>query len=1348
MKAVIEQVRQLLERRSASRRLPPILIQGETGTGKGLVARAIHRAGPRASGPFVHLNCAAIPETMLEAELFGFERGAFTDAKQSKAGLFQTAHRGTLFLDEVGLLPEGLQGKLLTVVEEQAVRRLGSTRSEPVDVWILAASSEDLKVAVKTRRFREELYHRLAVLPLWLPPLRERGGDKQLLADYFLARACDDYGLAAKALGPGARTALANYHWPGNIRELSNVIERVALLSDETEVTADMLGLAPRPENFRAAHVPPPLCSTDAGEGGERERLLEALRQTDWNVSRAAARLSMSRNTLRYRMEKHGLAPGISPAPQLPADRLELPTAPAPAAVRPPSPDASVVRWQRRHLAMLRLALVAPSEDLVRDTSRALEAAIDKVRLFGGRVEELGPNAIVATFGIDAAEGAAHRAALAARAILRAAQLTSSSDGVSAAGRIAIHVARLLVGRVGGAAQIDLAGKREVSAVLEDLTARVEPNSIVVSAAAAPFLERRFELVLVTTPGRTAEPIYQFSGREQAGLAAGGAGFVGRQHEIELLRRCFDSARQGQGQVIGIVGEAGIGKSRLLMEFRRGLAGQAVTYLEGRCVSHGSAMPYLPILDLVRIGCGITDADRAETTAKNASAALGEMGMTAADALPYLLHLLGVEEGSPRLTAVQPEIIKARTFEVLREMVLRLSQRRPVIVIVEDLHWSDKTSQEFFATLVDAVAGTRILLLFSYRAGFHQSWIGKSYATQIALQPLPREESASIVRAILGMKPVAEPIVDLIVAKGGGNPFFLEELTRTVHGQASAAQSSVVPDTIHEAILARVNLLPVRANQLLRAAAVIGPQVPAALLAAIADLPEQEYRDGLVDLQAVELFYEKTPLPEREYSFKHALTQQTVYESLLAGERRDLHSRIVASIEGLYPGRLGEHVEHLAHHALQAETWGKAVAYLRQAGAKAAARSAHVEAAAFYEQALTALAHLPENRERVEQAIDLRFDLRMPLHLLGQFERILDHLRQAHTLAETLDEQRRLGWVSSYLMQYYRNTGDQASAKNAGERAIVIADKLGDFALRVTTDTHLGVVYGTLGDYRRAVEILRGNVGSLAGPRAGERFGMVGLPAVLSRGFLSWYLAELGEFREATKQAEEGLALAESVNDTYSVAFACALLGHANALKGIWEGAIGVLERGLDLCRRMNFRILFPPTACWLGMAYGVAGRFRDAIPLLELAVETAASVKRKDRYAVFLTQLGEAYLHAGQPDRALDAAGRALQVAREQGERGHEAYAVRLVAEIASRAASAETASIEASYGEAIALAEELGMRPLQAHCRLGLGQFYKRIENRPSARTQIEAAVSLYREMQVPHWVAKAETALSFLG
>jgi transcriptional regulator with AAA-type ATPase domain len=445
MAAVREQIGRLLRHKGeGSRRLPPILILGETGTGKGLLAKLVHQTGPRAAGPFVDLNCAAIPETLLEAELFGFERGAFADARQAKPSLFQAAHGGTIFLDEIGLMPEPLQAKLLTVTEEGAVRRLGSTRRETTNVWVVAATSEDLQDAVRARRFREDLYHGLAVLPLRLPPLRERGDDVVRLAEHFPARACADYGLPGRSLAPDARDALRMYPWPGNVRELANTMERVALLSDVRTVTAAALAL---PDISSAA------AARRGSDGAERARILEALVATDWNLSRTAARLGIPRNTLRYRAEKHGLTAGGEPD----AAASEPPTPPAGATATParPTAQAAGVRWEPRRVTLLCVTL-QPAEGApgTAEASRFLEAVLDKVQIFGGQVDELSTRGVVAAFGLEPEEDPPRRAAHVAVALQNMAARARAADPTRPLPRLAIHTEMVAGHPVGEARRV------------------------------------------------------------------------------------------------------------------------------------------------------------------------------------------------------------------------------------------------------------------------------------------------------------------------------------------------------------------------------------------------------------------------------------------------------------------------------------------------------------------------------------------------------------------------------------------------------------------------------------------------------------------------------------------------------------------------------------------------------------------------------------------------------------------------------------------------------------------------------------------------------------------------------
>jgi DNA-binding NtrC family response regulator/tetratricopeptide (TPR) repeat protein len=1344
IQAVRDTVGRLLAHGVEGRRLPPLLIQGETGTGKGLLARAIHRAGPRAAGPLVEVNCAAIPDTLLEAELFGFERGAFTDARQPKAGLFQTAHHGTLFLDEVGLLPEAVQGKLLKVLEDQTVRRLGSTRSEPADVALIAATSEDLRDAVRARRFREDLYHRLAVVTVELPPLRERVPDILLLAEHFLGRACTDYGLRPKTLTPDARAALLSYLWPGNIRELANQMERVALLTDGSAVSADALGLPSesQPEAAEPREGVPARSFRDAMGTLERAQLLEALAETQWNVARAAVRLQIPRGTLRYRIEKLGLfRSGASPARSGPASVRSIPEPPS-----SPGPARGAPSWERRQLAFLRATLTPLTDgDLGPENTGTLEIFAEKAESFGGRVEGLGPRSVVAAFGLESVEDAPRRAAHAAIAMGKAAARAKLAVGAN----IAIHAAQGLVGHAEGGPVIDVAATSQAYSVLEALLATAERDTILVSAGAARALERRFELVPV---GTTDRPAYRLEGLEHMGLAPRGpmTPLVGRDPELELLRRALGRAVAGHGQVMAIVGEPGVGKSRLVWEVAQTHRAQGWLILHASALSYGQATPYLPVIELLRAYFHVEERDDPGTVRQKVTERLLALDPALEPSLPPLLALLDVPVDDRAWEALDPPQRRQRTLEAIRRLLLREAQVQALLVIVEDLQWIDSETQAFLDSLVESLPTSRLCLLVDYRPEYQHGWGNKTAYSHLRLDPLPPDSAHELLRTLLGEDPGLERLVALLVDRTDGNPFFLEEIVQTLeetgalsgergaHLLARPIDTVEVPPTVQAVLSARIDRLLPEARRLLEAASVIGKDVPYALLQTITELAEATLRRGLASLQAAELLYEARLMPELEYTFKHTLTRDVTYDGVPHDRRRSLHARIVDAIERLSPGRLAEQVERLADHALRGEMWAKAVSYLRQAGAKALARSAYREAVTRLEEALSTLSHVPESRETREQAIDLRLELRNAFFALAENQRIFDVLREAETLAHALGDRRRLGWVSAHLTNYLSRYGQHDRAVESGRRALAIARDVDDFGLQVATTCHLAQVHRVLGDYPEAIALLEANLRALEGDRRLERFGLPWLPSVFCRGFLGWCHAERGEFTEGVTIGNEAVQIAESVDHPYSVVSALVGAGYVRVRQGELAEAIAILERAIAICRAWQISIVAAPVPT-LGYAYALAGRFTEALPFLQRSVQPPLL-----HLAMFGTFLSEAHLLAGHPEEAYPLARQTLALARDREERGHEAWALRLLGEIASHPDRFDETAAAAHYGAAVALASELGMRPLVAHCHLGLGRLTGRTGECEKARRHLTTAATLYRDMGMDFWLRQAEAVL----
>ncbi|MFQ5830775.1 MAG: hypothetical protein ACE5JD_16710, partial [Candidatus Methylomirabilia bacterium] len=724
--------------------------------------------------------------------------------------------------------------------------------------------------------------------------------------------------------------------------------------------------------------------------------------------------------------------------------------------------------------------------------------------------------------------------------------------------------------------------------------------------------------------------------------------------------------------------------------------------------------------------------------------------------LPAFLSLLDVPVEDPHWQDLDPGQRRQRTLDAVKRLLLRESQVQPLCLVFEDLHWIDSETQAFLDSLVESLPTARVLLLVNYRSEYRHTWGSKTYYTQLRIDPLPPKNTQELLQALMGDDASLAPLKRRLMERTEGNPFFLEESVRTLidtqvlmgergaYRLAKPLESIQVPRTVQAVLASRIDQLAPEDKRLLQSASVIGENVTFALLQAVGEMPEEDLRQALSRLQAAELLYETSLFPDLEYTFKHGLTYQVAYDSLLLERRRVLHAKIVDAIERLYADRLAEQAERLAHHALQGEVWDKALRYLRQAGTKAAGRSAHREAVAWFQQALVALQHLPQTRQVLEQAFDLRLDLRNSLAPFGEIERVLEHLHEAETLAQSMNDQQRHGRVLSFLSSCFWVLGNYPRALETAHRTLAMAKDLEDASLLVYATVALSWTYHSVGDYRRGVEFGREAVEFLQGDRLWEHFGVPSLPAVSARTWLALCLAERGEFVEASTHAQEGVRLAETIQEPWSVVAAYLGLGIPRLRKGEVDAAIGVLERGLELCRRFDIRVWLAPLASSLGYAYALAGRLSDAISLLTEAVQQATSTRLQFFHSIAIIWLSETYLLARREEDAARLACDGLKLCQAHQEAGHEAYALRLLAEIGRRATPPNVAQAEAHYGQALTVAGRLEMKPLVAHCHFGLGELSYRTERWRSAQQHLRRAADLFGQMGMASWAERSAAKL----
>jgi class 3 adenylate cyclase/tetratricopeptide (TPR) repeat protein len=960
-----------------------------------------------------------------------------------------------------------------------------------------------------------------------------------------------------------------------------------------------------------------------------------------------------------------------------------------------------------------------------------LETSLAEIRRYGGTAPQFTGDGFMALFGAPLShEDHVRRGLLAALAIQRAVGGGAADGaGVELQVRIGIHTGPVVFGPVADNLQMDYTAIGDTANVAARLQQAAAAGTVLVSEETRSLARgyARVEPVGRLTLKGKSEPIpaYRLLGVSHRRMefddasSALTAVFVNRESELAILERFLVRVEDGHGHAVGIVGEPGMGKSRLVAEFRRRLGDDRVNWVEGRCLSYGTAIPYLLTIDLLRSLCGIAETDPSDVVVEKLRSALREAGMDPDANGPVLLHLLEVEDNVTTPALASPEAVKARAFETLRQLVIRISERRPLVLVLEDLHWIDNISEQFLGFLAENVRDARTLMLATYRPGYRPPWIDKSYAGQTPLPPLSPHHSSQMVRSVLRAEHLVDLVTQEIVAKADGNPFFLEQLALHA-GEAKDLRSDLmVPNTIHDVVMARIDRLPEATKRLLQTAAVIGREFPLNLLHAVWEGPGRP-EEHLHELARLEFLYERVETEGSVYVFRHALTQETAYGSLLERHRRAYHGAIGRALEDFHSERPEEVAELLALHFGRSDEAEKAAAYAILAGEKSQRRWANAEALSYFSDALRRLDLLPDtpaNRLRRIDAIIKQGDGKFAVGEHTDHVAALDQIRGL--LEETGDPRRRATWhywrgfghiltgghpdiaidhcnkaaiyadaagldeikayVESCLAQVYLIAGRLREAIEAGERALASFETQGNLWWAGRTITHLSPAASALGEWEKSLSYCRRAL-EYAGILNDVRLRIIGL----------WRTGGVyihrGDAKKGLQYCNEALALRPL---PYDATMAKAVRGYGQIKAGSIDAGIADLREAVAWFRNFRLRYTYARYALWLAEGHLRRGNRIAAQPLVEDVLETSRNTGYLQFEGVACWLMGEC-LAREAPASAEHHVETAMRVLGRIGARNDLART--MVTGAALRQAAGDLAAARQLLGQAAAIFQALG--------------------------------------------------------
>jgi class 3 adenylate cyclase/tetratricopeptide (TPR) repeat protein len=975
-----------------------------------------------------------------------------------------------------------------------------------------------------------------------------------------------------------------------------------------------------------------------------------------------------------------------------------------------------------------------------------LNLMMEAVHSYGGYVAQSTGDGIFALFGAPVAhEDHPQRALHAALAIQE--ELRRYADGLCGQGKITVE-ARVGVntGEV-VVRTIETGGHTEYTPVghVTNLAARMQTaapaGSIAASEATQRLCEAYFEFRTLgptsikgfDAPVEVYEVVRAGPLRTHFEVAArrGLTRFVGREREMAAIAAALEHAVAGRGQVVAAVGEAGAGKSRLLYELKATIP-DGFRVLEGHSVSHGKASSWLPVIEMLKSYFELTDQDDDRRRSDKVEAKLRALDPALAETSRYILGLMGIAGAATSLAMMDARIRRQRTLETLKRIVIGESLRQPVVLIFEDLHWIDAETQELLDLIAEGAASARILMLVNYRPEYRHQWGGKSYYLQLRLDPLGGKSADEMLRALLGEDASLQSLKRLILEKTGGNPFFIEEMVRALIEQGVLMRDGAlrltrrlteirIPPTVHDILASRIDALPPSEKGLLQTLAVIGKDFQLNLVRHICAIPDDELKPVLKSLQAGEFIYEQPALEEAQYTFKHALTQEVAYNSVLIERRRVLHERTAQMMETLFKDRIDEHLTELAHHYGRSANTRKAVEYLFRSGNQATSRSAFSQAITQLFAALALLPHLPNDDERARTEIAIQSRLLPSIGsqkgwatpelepLYARARELCAQIRDPALTFPVLFEQ----WITRWWKLELHEGMELA------DQLLAMAEQVGDRKMLLSAHWACGTILFERGELVAANEHLEKAVADYdlhqPLPDKQEELRRV---AALGRLYLVWH--QLGYADRARAKSREALKVAERSSASFILAVAIYNVAQYNLLRGDAAAALKDAEQAMDLIESFGLMTLWPLTAAVKGGAMIARGCYEEGIAGMRQGVSAFYSSGATPP-AWTMSLLASALGKVGRLEeglRALDEGFASVAKTREQRS-APSLYQVK--GELLLAQNSSNVAEGERAFRTAIEIAQRQSAKMAEIGATTSLARLLMEQDRRDEARTML---------------------------